>query len=38
VRLLERLQRFRRLKIEGVPDFREGREGSEVPREWMIPK
>ena len=34
--LLERLKAFRRLKISGVPDFREGREGFKAPRDWVI--
>lgn len=37
-RLLERLQRFRRLRMDGVPDFREGSEGFKAPKEWMIEK
>ena len=37
-RLLERLQRFRRLKMDGAPDWREGREGFKAPKEWMVPK
>ena len=37
-RLLERLQQFRRLKMDGVPDFREGSEGFKAPKDWMIAK
>ncbi len=36
--LLRRLQAFRRLKIDGVPDFREGREEFEAPTDWVIPR
>ncbi len=35
-RLLERLKEFRRLKIEGVPDYQEGREGFKAPKDWVI--
>ena len=35
-RLLNRLQEFRRLKIDGVPDFREGRKGFVAPKDWKI--
>ncbi len=34
--LLERLRAFRRLKIAGVPDFREGRKGFKAPKDWVI--
>ncbi len=34
--MLKRLQAFRRLKIDGIPDFREGRQGFEAPKDWMI--
>ena len=37
-RLLRRLQEFRRLKIDGVPGFREGREGFVAPKDWKIQK
>jgi len=37
-RLLERLRRFRRLRMDGAPDFREGSEGFKPPKEWMIAK
>jgi arylsulfatase B len=37
-RLLERLQRFRRLRMDGAPDFREGSEGFKAPKEWLISK
>jgi arylsulfatase A-like enzyme len=36
--LLERLQSLRRLKIDGVPDFREGRKGFKAPKDWVIPE
>jgi len=35
-RLLKRLHEFRRLKIDGVPGFREGREGFVAPKDWKI--
>lgn len=35
-RLLERLQEFRRLKLDGIPDYREGREGFSAPKDWLI--
>jgi len=35
-KLLERLKEFRRLKISGVPDFRDGRQGFRAPRDWVI--
>ena len=34
--LLERLKEFRRLKIEGIPNYQEGREGFIAPKEWKI--
>ncbi len=34
--MLKRLQVFRRLKIDGIPDFLEGKKGFEAPRDWMI--
>jgi arylsulfatase B len=34
--LLKRLKSFRRLKIGGVPDYQEGREGFEAPKDWVI--
>ena len=37
-RLLERLKEFRRLKISGVPDYREGRKGFKAPKDWVIPQ
>lgn len=37
-RLLQRLQRFRRLRMDGAPDFREGSAGFKAPKEWMISK
>jgi len=35
-RLLARLQQHRRLKLKGIPDFREGREGFVAPKDWVI--
>jgi arylsulfatase B len=35
-RLLKRLKEFRRLKIEGVPDYQEGRKGFKAPKDWVI--
>jgi arylsulfatase B len=35
-KLLERLKEFRRLKISGVPDYREGRKGFKAPKDWVI--
>jgi len=35
-RLLERLKEFRRLKISGVPEYREGRKGFRAPKDWVI--
>ncbi len=37
-RLLVRLQTHRRLKISGVPSFREGRKGFKAPLNWVIDK
>lgn len=37
-RLLERLKEFRRLKISSVPDYREGREDFNAPKDWVIPR
>ncbi len=34
--MLKRLQGFRRLKIDGIPNFLEGKEGFEAPKDWMI--
>lgn len=34
--LLKRLKEFRRLKIDGVPDFRQGRKGFKAPKDWVI--
>jgi arylsulfatase B len=34
--LLKRLKEFRRLKIEGVPDYNEGRKGFKAPKDWVI--
>jgi arylsulfatase B len=34
--LLKRLKEFRRLKIDGVPDFRQGRKGFKAPKDWEI--
>jgi hypothetical protein len=35
-RLLDRMKEFRRLKIEGVPGYMEGREGFKAPKDWKI--
>ncbi|MHC4248247.1 MAG: arylsulfatase B [Planctomycetota bacterium] len=35
-RLLERLQEHRRVKLKGIPDFREGRKGFVAPKDWVI--
>ena len=35
-RLLRRLHEFRRLKIDGVPGFRDGSEGFVAPKDWKI--
>ncbi|HIE95728.1 MAG: arylsulfatase [Fuerstiella sp.] len=34
--MLQRLQAFRRLKIDGIPNFLEGKQGFEAPRDWVI--
>jgi arylsulfatase B len=34
--LMKRLKEFRRLKIEGVPGYNEGREGFKAPKDWVI--
>jgi len=34
--LLKRLKEFRSLKIDGVPDFRQGRKGFKAPKDWVI--
>ena len=34
--MLRRLQVFRRLKIDGIPNFREGQTGFEAPKDWRI--
>ena len=34
--MLKRLQDFRRLKIDGIPNFLEGKKGFEAPKDWMI--
>ena len=34
--LLKRLKEFRRLKIGGVPDFRQDRKGFKAPKDWVI--
>jgi len=34
--LLKRLKEFRRLKIDGVPDFRQDRQGFKAPKDWVI--
>jgi arylsulfatase A-like enzyme len=34
--LLTRLKEFRSLKIDGVPDFRQGRKGFKAPKDWVI--
>lgn len=36
--LLERMRSFRRLRMDGAPDFREGSEGFKAPPEWLISK
>ena len=35
-RLLKRLKEFRSLKIDGVPDFRQGRKGFKTPKDWVV--
>lgn len=37
-RLLKRMQEFRSLKINGVPDYQEGRQGFKAPKDWLIKK
>jgi arylsulfatase B len=34
--MLQRLQAFKRLKIDNIPHFLEGKEGFEAPNDWMI--
>jgi len=34
--LLKRLKEFRRLKIDGIPDYQEGRKGFKAPKDWVI--
>ena len=34
--MLKRLQAFRRLKIDGIPNYREGRQGFRAPKDWKI--
>ena len=34
--LLKRLKEFRRLKIDGVPDYRQGRKEFKAPKDWVI--
>ena len=34
--MLKRLQTFRRLKIDGIPNFLEGKTGFEAPKDWKI--
>ena len=36
--MLERLRKHRRLKIDGIPDFLEGKKGFVAPKEWLISK
>jgi len=36
VAMLKRLQAFRRLKIDGIPHFLEGKKGFEAPKDWLI--
>lgn len=36
--LLKRLKEFRRLKINGVPDYREDRKDFKAPIDWVIPQ
>jgi len=35
-RMLKRMQEFRRLKIDGIPHFLEGRKGFVAPKDWII--
>ena len=34
--MLKRLQKFRRLKTDGIPDFLEGKKGFVAPVDWVI--
>ncbi len=34
--LLKRLKEFRRLKIDGMPDYQEGRKSFKTPKDWVI--
>ena len=34
--MLKRLQTFRRLKIDGIPNFQDGRKDFKAPKDWMI--
>ena len=34
--MLKKLREHRRLKIGGIPDFREGRDGFVAPVDWLI--
>ncbi len=34
--MLKRLQAFRRLKIDGIPHYHEGRQGFAAPKDWVI--
>jgi arylsulfatase B len=36
--LLKRLKEFRSLKIDGVPDYRQGRKGFKAPKDWVVKK
>ncbi len=36
VSMLRRLQEFRSLKLEGIPDYQEGRKGFKAPKDWLI--
>lgn len=35
-KLLERLKEHRRLKLTGIPDYRQGRQGFKAPKDWVI--
>jgi hypothetical protein len=35
-RLLAQLHAFRRLKLDGIPHFLDGREGFVAPKDWKI--
>ena len=37
-KLLKRLKEFRSLKIDGLPDYRQGRKGFKAPKDWVIKK